>query len=146
MSTENHIQHAMTLKTSSSKKQLCLSKYQQKYFSLGFFSPLHMDTVSYHPFSFPCLAHQQPWGSQGELKHFPCPCGTWGSTCNPASIQAFGGSTVELLPFPLCPWRISPSKAQWIKLRMVSQPAHSLQKLWQLNLAAFHISCNKEMC
>lgn len=33
-----------------------------------------------------------------------------------------------------------------LQLRMFSQTAHSLQKLWQLNLATFHISHAKKTC
>lgn len=77
-----------------------------KIFSFGVFFALILDTASYPPFAFSCLLHQQSWGSQVELKQFPCPCETWGSTCNPPtplnqSTQAPSLPLCALEKFPL---------------------------------------------
>lgn len=89
---------------------------------LWVFSPLILDTASYSLFSFPFLLHQQPWGSQVELKQFPCPCGTWGIDCNPPtplnqSSWAPSLSFVPLKNFPFKPQYIKFTPA--LQLRMV---------------------------
>lgn len=81
----------MTLKTSSSQKQLCLRKYQQKYFPLGFFST-NTGYCFLSSFFLPMSVPPAVLGCQVELEEFPRPCGTWGSSCSPPT------------PFNQSPW------------------------------------------
>lgn len=104
----------MTLKTSSSRKELCLSKYQNLFLWV-FFSTNNgycFLTSFFLPMSGPPVALGFPRGAET----ISLPCGTWGSVCTPPSLQPepFDGRTVELLPFvPLN--NFSPSKAQCTK-------------------------------
>lgn len=99
----------MTLKTSSSQKQLCLRKYQQKHFPLGFFSPLILDIASYPPFSSPCLFHQQSWAPKWSWKSFPAHVGlgTVPAALPHHSTRALGWHSCS---FPFMPLKNSPFK------------------------------------
>lgn len=86
-------------------------------FSFGLFSPLIPDTASYPPFSFPVCSSSSPGVLKGSWTNFPAHVGLGAApaTLPPHSTRALWWQGSRAPSFPLCPWKIPPSKSQCIK-------------------------------
>lgn len=146
----------MTLKTSSSEKQLCLSKYQQKYFPSGFFST-NTGYCFLPSFFLPMSAPPAALGFPGGAETISLPMWDLGQYLQPShTIQPFSplmaeysgifSSLCALDKIPLQNTSMHEVHTLPCSSDLFLKQLHSLQKLWQLNLAAFHTSRTTRTC